>query len=231
MKSVVSFLALSLLFFAFSSPTFAQKSKGKAIDQAHVTYTLTAEGGMAASLTGSKIDLFFTPTHAKVTADVMSGMVKIDARFDNKSKDGIVLMDMMGQKKFMNLDEESADNAKQTNQKPPSVEYLKKYKKIAGYKCQEARMTMEGVDGAVTVYLTEKIKPSNLKDMSMLKFTGLKGFPLAWEMEQDGMKFEIEATEVSLKKLSKKIFDLKAPEGYQEMTKEELQGMGGTFGM
>lgn len=227
MKSVVKFLALSLLFFAFSTPTFAQKKKGKVIDQAHVKYAVTAEGNtMASAFTGSKIDLFFTPNHGKVLGDLMSGMMKIDARFDKKDNKGMVLLDMMGQKKFIEMDEELTKDTKKTNEKPPSVEYTKKFKKIAGYKCQEARMMIEGMAEPVIVYITEKLNLDNFKDISMLKFSGLKGFPLSWEMEQDGMKFKIEATDVSLDKLSKKIFNLDVPEGYEKMTMEDLQGMG-----
>lgn len=235
MKSIFKFFALGLLFMTLSAPTFAQKKKSKTVDQAHVKYTLTAEGGMAAALTGSTIDLFFTPDNAKIVGDVMSGMIKLDGRFDNKDKKGLLLMDMMGQKKFMEMDEESMDKSKEeakaTNQKPPQVEYTKTYKKIAGYKCQEARMIVEGSPNPVIIYVTEQIKPGNLGDMDMMKFSGLKGFPLAWEMEADGMKFKIEATDISLDKLSKKIFATKIPEGYTKMTEEDLKNMGGTFGL
>jgi hypothetical protein len=235
MKSIFKFFALSLLFMALATPTFAQKKKSKIVEEAHVKYTLTAEGGMAAALTGSKIDLFFTPNNAKIVGNVMSGMIKLDGRFDNKKKTGLLLMDMMGQQKYMEMDEElmgkSEDKAKTTNQKPPKVEYTKNYKKIAGYKCQEVKMTVEGSPNPVIIYVTEQIEPSNLKDMEMMKFSGLKGFPLAWEVEAEGMKFTIEATDVFLDKLSKKIFTPSIPEGYTKMTEEDLKNMGGTFGM
>ena len=64
-----------------------------------------------------------------------------------------------------------------------------------------------------------------------MKFSGLKGFPLGWEMEADGMKFKIEATDISLDKLSKKIFVTNIPEGYTKMTEEDLKTMGGTLGL
>lgn len=144
-------------------------------------------------------------------------------------------MDMMGQKKFMEMNNESmektAEESKNVNQKPPQVEYTKTYKKIAGYKCQEAKMTVEGSPNPVIVYITEKIKPGNLGDMDMMKFSGLKGFPLAWEVEAEGMKFKIEAVNISLDKLSKKIFNTKVPEGYTKMTEEDLKNMGGTLGL
>lgn len=235
MKSISKFFMLGIFFMTLSLPTFAQKNKSKTIDQAHVKYTITAEGGMAAALTGSTIDLFFTPDNAKIVGDVMSGMIKLDGRFDSKDKKGLLLMDLMGQQKFMEMDEasmeKSKEEAKTTNQKPPQIEYTKTYKKIAGYKCQEAKMTVEGSSNPVIIYVTEQIKPGNLGDMDMMKFSGLKGFPLAWEMESDGMKFKIEAVDVSLGKLSKKIFETNIPEGYTKMTEEDIKNMGGTFGL
>jgi hypothetical protein len=235
MKSIFKSFALSLLFMTLVAPTFAQKNKSKTIDEAHVKYKLTAEGGMAAALTGSTIDLFFTPNNAKVVGDVMSGMIKLDGRFDSKSSKGLLLMDMMGQQKFMEMDEESiekqAEESKPTNQKPPQIEYTKTYKKIAGYKCQEARITVEGSPNPVIVYVTEQLKTGNMGQMDMMKSSGLKGFPLGFEMEAEGMKFKLEATDVSLDKLSKKIFNTKIPEGYTKMTEEDLKNMGGTFGL
>lgn len=235
MKSIFKLFALGFLFMALATPTFAQKKKSKVITEAHVKYILTAEGGMAAALTGSKIDLFFTENNSKIVGDVMSGMVKLDGRFDNKKKTGLLLMDMMGQQKYMEMDEESvkksADQSKPTNQKPPKLEYTKKYKEIAGYKCQEVKMTVEGAPNPIIIYVTDKIQPGNLRDMEMMKFSDFKGFPLAWEVEAEGMKFVIEASDVFLDKLSKKIFAPKIPEGYTKMTEEDLKNMGGTFGM
>jgi len=230
-KSIVKFFALSLMLVAFVTPSFAQKNKEKAIDQARIQYKMSGEGQMAAMITGSTMELSFTPNNVKLVANLMSGMMKMDVRMDNKKSEGIMLMDMMGQKKVVEMDDEQMKKSKEKNQKPPQVEYTSKYKKIAGYKCQEARVTMEGVEEPAIVYITEKIKPSNLGDVSMMQFTGLKGFPLSWKIEQQGMTIIMEASDVSLDKLPKSTFDMKVPEGYEKMSMEDLQGMGGAFGM
>ncbi len=230
-KSIVKFFALSLLLVAIAAPSFAQKNKKSAADKAHIKYTITAEGGMAAAMTGSTVDLFFTDNNVKVLANMMSGMMKIDVRMDNKKKTGIMLMDMMGQKKVMEMGEEDLKNTKETNQKPPEIVYLKKYKKIAGYKCQEAHLTVEGMDDPAIVYVTDKIQPADFGDMNMMKFTGLKGFPLSWKVEQQGTVISIEATEVSTDKIAKSTFDMKIPEGYEKMEMDDFKNLGGTLGM
>jgi len=216
----------------FSNLSFAQKNKKtKAIDEAHIEYTMTAEGGMAAAMSGTTMELFFTPSHAKVLANMMNGLMKMDVRVDNSNRKGIMLLDLMGQKKVIEMGEEDLQKSKAKNQKPTEVVYTKKYKKIAGYKCQEARVTLDGMDEPAIVYLTDKITPSNVGDVSMMQFTGLKGFPLSWKIEQQGMVINMEAVAVYLDKLDESVFDMNIPEGYEKMKIEDLQGMGGSFGM
>ncbi len=232
MKSFIKFLSLSLLIVALATPSFSQKNKkSKTIQEAHVTYNMTAEGSMASMMTGSSMDLYFTTNYVKLIANLMNGMVKMDVRMDNKKNSGIMLMDMMGQKKVVEMDEEQMNNSKPKNQKPTEVVYTKKFKKIAGYKCQEALVTVEGMDEPAIVYVTEKIKPNNLGDVSMMQFTGLKGFPLSWKIEQQGMVINMVATKVSLDKLDKDTFDMTIPEGYEKMDIDDLKGMGNAFGM
>jgi len=236
MKSIFKIFALGFLFLSLSAPTFAQKNKSKIVEEAHVSYLITAEGGMAAMLTGSKVDLFFTPNNSKIVGDVMSGMVKLDGRFDNNKKTGLLLLDMMGDKQYMELDDESIDESAEQSevinkQKTHKVEYIKKYKEIAGYKCQEVRMTLEESTNPIIIYVTELIKPSNLENTAIMKFVGLKGFPLAWEGDYQGVKFSVKATDVFLDKLSKKIFNSKIPEGYTKMTEESIQNMGENIGL
>jgi len=228
MKSVVQFLAFGILFLAVTVPSFAQKE----ISEAHVKYSMTADGGMAAMMSGTTMDLYFNKTNAKVAMNMMNGMAKMDAIVDNKAKKGLLFLDMMGQKKVVEMDEKDLEASKQKNQKPSKVEYLKKYKKIAGYKCQQVLVTIDGIADPAVVYVTEKIKPADLGEVSMMKFTQLKGFPLSWEIKQQGMTVKMEATEVSLAKLNKKTFDMTIPEGYEKMTMEELQQLGGgSFGL
>jgi hypothetical protein len=232
MKTFIKLLSLSLLFIAIARPSFSQKNKkGKIIEEAHITYSMTTEGEMAAMMSGSSMDLFFTPNNVKLLATMMNGVFKMDVRMDNKKNKGFMLMDILGKKNVVEMGEDEINKSKPENQKPPKVVYTKKYKKIAGYKCQEARVSIEGIDEPAIVYITEKIKPSNLGDVSMLKFTGLKGFPLSWQLEQQGLVINMVATMVSLDKLPQSTFDMTIPEGYEKMDIKDLNGMGNTFGM
>ena len=232
MKNTLQLLASFCLVAFMVSPALAQKSKNvKSINEAHVVYKMSAEGGMAAALEGSTMNIYFKPDRVKLLANLMSGLVQMDIRIDNKAKKGVMLMDMMGQKKVVEMASEDLNKPK-TNTKPSEddIKYLNKYKKIAGYKCQEVQINMQGMDEPATVYITEKIQPQNMGEVSMMQFTGLKGFPLMWKIEQQGMEITMEAVEVSTTKLPKDAFDMSIPEGYEKMEMDDLKNMGG-FGL
>jgi hypothetical protein len=232
MKNTLQLLASLCLVVLIVSSSFAQKNKKeKSISEAHIVYKMSGEGAMAAAIEGSTMDLYFAPDHVKMLANMMSGMVQMDVRVDNKSSKGIMLMDMMGQKKVIEMAADDLNKSKK-NAKPAhtDIKYLNKFKKIAGYKCQEVEVSMEGIDEPATVYITEKIQPQNMGEVSMMQFTGLKGFPLMWKIEQQGMKIIMEATEVSTAKLPKGTFDMTVPDGYEKMEMDDLKNMGG-FGL
>jgi len=233
MKNLLKFASLSLVMLLFVSSSFAQK-KSKKVSEGHITYKMMAEGQMASMINGSTMDLYFAKDHAKMLMDMASGMVMMDVVIDNKKKKGLMLIDMMGQRKAAKMDEEDLKNQeeKQVNQKPQKVEYKKKFKKIAGYKCQEVHVTMEGFDEPAVVYVTEQLEPAHTEKLNF-QFNQLKGFPLSWTIKKMGMTMTMEAAEVSLKKVDKKIFKMDIPDGYEEMTMDELQklGGGGAMGM
>jgi len=237
MKNVMNIALVAMTLFCVTLMS-CNSSKGssaggaKTITEGHIVYDIKAEGGMASMMTGSTMELFFTPENAKMGMNMMSGMVKMDILVDNKKKEGLMLMDMMGQRKAAKMNKEDLDAKEQerVNQKPSKAEYKKNYKDIAGYKCQEVHVTMDGLETPAIVYVTEKLKPANLDQVNM-QFNNLKGFPLSWTIEQQGMKITMEASSVSLDKVDKKIFDMKIPEGYEEMSIEEMQQMGGGIGM
>lgn len=227
----ITLISISLISCS-STKSGGSAGGAKTITEGHIVYDITASGAAASMMTGSKMELFFTPDHAKMVMNMMSGMVKMDILVDNKKKEGLMLMDMMGQRKAAKMDKEDLEAKEQerVNQKPSKAEYKKNYKTIAGYKCQEVHVTMDGLEEPAIVYVTDKLKPANVDQVNM-QFNNLKGFPLSWTIDQQGMKITMEASSVSLDKIDKKIFDMKIPEGYEEMSIEEMQQMGGSMGL
>lgn len=234
MTSIFKILTLTILFASLAATTYAQKNN------AHVQYVMNLESSgdgqdaqVAAMMNGSLIDIYFAPDNSKMVFNMMSGMIKMDMRMNTKSEKGIVLMDMMGQQKFKTIDSDDVNSEEEDSKVDmPEIKYLKKYKEIAGYKCQKAVITVEESGPPVVMYVTEKLEmPKGFeKYTEQLNMAGVKGFPMAIEIESDDMKVNITAQAVDFVKQSKKIFDLKAPEGYTEMTSQDLQGLGGMGG-
>lgn len=229
MTSIFKILTLNVLFVFLAVSAQAQK------DNAHIQYDINIEGNeQAAMMNGSTIDVYFAPDNSKMVLNMLNGMIKMDMRMNVKSEKGIVLLDMMGQQKYKTLDANDIDKEdKAESGEKPNIKYLSQYKEIAGYKCQKAVVTKEGQDNKMIVYFTDQIEmPKGFdKYVNQLNMAGMKGFPMAMEIVgPDNMKINITAKAVDMAKQSKKIFEVKAPEGYTEMTEEDLKTMGGGMG-
>lgn len=234
MKSIFKILTLNVLFAFLAITTYAQKNN------AHIQYVMnfetngeSNEAQMMGMMNGSLLDIYFAPDNSKMVLNMMSGMIKMDMRMNTKSKKGIMFMDMMGNQKYKTIDSDDVNSEREDSKVDmPEIKYLKKYKEIAGYKCQKALITVEEAAEPVVIYFTDKIEmPKGFeKYTEQLNMAGIKGFPMAIEIASSEMKINITAQAVDFVKQSKKIFDLKAPEGYTEMTPEDLQGLGGMGG-
>lgn len=229
-------LAVTIIFTACSNTKdTTKKGSSNAFNEGHIVYGMTMEGNPMAAMMGDiTLSLYFLGDLTKMNMS-MGSMMSSTTVVDNKDKNGVILMNipMMNQKKGAKLDKSYLEKTaeKQTNQKPTKVEYDTKSKKtIAGYECYKAIVEMDNVDEPAIVYITEKLKP-NTAGVNM-QFTNLKGFPLYYEIKQQGMTVIMEAKEVSTKKPEKSEFSMKIPDGYEEVSVEDLMnGLGGGGGM
>ena len=139
--------------------------------------------------------------------------------YDYDNKLGYVAMDMMGQKILINIDHESFEENLEKS-KNAEVKYLDEYKDILGYKCQKATINMEG-GSSMTVYCTEEI-PAYLNQ----EMTNLKGMPLEYSMNQQGMTMKIMAKDIKKVNIDKSLF--MKPSGYREMSMDEFKAMTGS---
>ena len=107
------------------------------------------------------------------------------------------------------------DYGTKTGKPKPTIKYKCKSKKIGGYKCKLAIVTYPG-ESPVEVYYTKKI-PAQLSQ----KFEGLKGFPLAFDLQLDGLMQHQEASQIVEKTVPGDLFEI--PDDYRQMTMEEFQ--------
>ncbi len=140
---------------------------------------------------------------------------------DSDKQEGVILMNLMGQKIAMKMGPEDFKAGEEAaKESKTETEITKETKKIAGYTCTKAIITDEEGE-EVEVWFTKEI-PTVASESK--KINGdIDGFPMQYPMERQGMSMVITVTKVDKGSISDTEFD--TPEGYQEMTQDELQGM------
>jgi GLPGLI family protein len=200
------------------------------IKEGHVTYKIdisTENPDMemvVGMMQGSTLDIYFKEkmTRAEMKMGSMMNMTTIS---DEKSGKLLMLMSgMIGKKAISTTTEELS--SKDEKEKPKyEVELVDETKDIAGYKCKKAILTDEEGNES-TFWYTEEIEVSK-KGQNYLN-ENVPGYPMQYEINNSGLVMGMTVTNIT-KELSKsdlKLFDMSVPEGYAEMTMEELQQMG-----
>lgn len=212
MKKTVGLLAFLFLGFAYS---FAQLTTGV------VTYEMNfssddPEMSMATSMmAGSSMSLSFSGTKSR--SDLAMGMLGTTTTIsDAKTGKSLTLMDMMGMKYAIE------DLSNQEKPAAPSIKGTDEKMDIAGYSCKKYIATAE--DGSETIlWCTDQIKAQTSGQQYFSSTEN--GLPLLIQLTQNNLTVELKATGVE-KKVSKKVFKMSIPDGFEKKTAEELQMMG-----
>jgi len=220
MKNLFSKIALSALAVFFFGQLSAQSFEGE------IHYTISWEN-LPEEMASMEAML---PKEA--TGTVKGHMYKFEQPqpmggkqitiMDNEAESGVLLMDMMGQKKAVVLDKEQRDKMN-PNPEDPEFQYMDETKEIAGYDCKKALMTMNSGEQEVTleIFYTDEID-----NVGLNQFEGLKGFPLQYSTSMGNFIMTLTADKVEEKKVSEEAFAV--PDGYEHISLEELQkSMGG----
>jgi len=142
---------------------------------------------------------------------------------NQKDKSATTLMDMMGNKYAVKMTAEEIEKEKAKMNTPKyDTKLTDETKVIAGYKCKKAiASTKDGND--MVIYYTNDIvaKNQNFSD----QYKGVEGFPMEYQMSQNGMNMKLLAKSVSKEKVDDAKFVI--PSDYKLTTKEELAKMFG----
>ncbi len=231
-----NFYLVSFIFLLLANNVLvAQKVMDKGTVKMEITNVSAEDPQMAMGLEmmkGSETELIFKEDQYVTNMNMMGGMMKIQV-FVEKGKNTMnMLMDMMGNKSWIESKLDETQNAQQKAIAEQSkIEYDKnETKEILGYKCYKMTVTnpeMEGI--TVTGYVTEdiKTKANLIQGFQSLEFAGY-----TMEYTVSNPKFSMTMTAVDVKDTveeSKFSFDTK---GYKKMTMAELQkSMGGMGGL
>jgi len=147
--------------------------------------------------------------------------------FNGEKMEGVTLMDIMGQKFAIATTE--ADIEKEMDKMPDFVvETTGETKEIAGYLCTKAiiKVNDNGDNGLHEAYFTDELGSGYINRNNPI-FRDIKGVMLEYSFDQQGMKMLFSAVSVENKKISDKSFEV--PEGYKNVSHEELQNMFGGY--
>lgn len=178
-----------------------------------------------AMLQGSTFALFFQGDLTRSEMN-MGSMMKIVTITNVKEENSLMLMSGMMGNTAVRM---SADDLKKGEEKVEETEitFSDETKEIQGYECKKAISTNEEGQESV-IWYTEEIEVNKLGQNYLNN--QVPGFPMEFEINQGEVKMTMVSSEFSKKldkKKAKEMFDTTIPEGYKEMTPEELSGMGG----
>jgi GLPGLI family protein len=172
---------------------------------------------------GSTLDVFFKEKATRAEMK-MGSLMNITTISNETSGDVLMLMSgMIGQNAVKTT---TTELDAQNEEKPKyEVNLVDESKTIEGYSCKKAILTDEEGNESVFWY-TEEINISK-KGQSYLN-EDVPGFPMQYDLNNNGMKMTmtVASLEKKLDKKSASLFEMTIPEGYKEMTMEDLKTMG-----
>ena len=198
--------------------SFGQSEEGKIVYSVEMTSDDPQMSVAASMMSGSTFELTFSKgaTMAKMDMGAMMSMTTTV-----NGEDVLILMGgMMGNKavkttKSELIDSEGADIA--------TVELVDETKEIVGYTCKKAIVT-DSNDNEIEYWYTADLK---LTVEGQGNANGLiPGIALAFSIDKRGMTMSYTATSVEDEISDEVSFDVSIPEGYEEMTMEEIGSMG-----
>jgi hypothetical protein len=157
----------------------------------------------------SESTCYFSNNNCRTEIDGFMGMKMVTICV---KKEMTILMDVMGKKIAMNPRDDNSDKSK-----TPTISYSEETKKIAGYDCKKATLVFDETI-KMTVWCAEGITGGGSWNGN---FENLKGAPLEYTADLNGMSMTMTASKVFEEKVSKKKFEI--PSGYEFMTPEQLQ--------
>jgi len=229
-------LVFSILLLILVTPwTYAQKALNSGTIKMSITEVKSDDPQVEAQMqmmVGSETELVFDGEEHVTNMSMMGGMINIKNYVNNAEKKMDMLMDMMGQKLWVEttLDQAQSPQERQVAEMS-KISYDKNDRKtILGYSCYKMTLTNPEMEGMqIIAYVSEdiKTKANNLQGFQSLTFSG---YPLEYTMSSPQFSLTMTTTEIK-DAVDKSRLKLNTT-GYKKMSMEEFQKSmgGGGFG-
>ena len=217
------------VLFSIAMTVLTVLSASAQLTQGHVSYKIDMSSDnpdmeMAIQMMqGSTLELYFDDQKSR-TEMSMGAMMNITTVTNAETEEVLMLMGgMMGNKavksNFSDIEDETEGETPEYE-----VELVDETKTIEGYECKKAILTDQD-DNEMIFWYTEEIEV-NKKGQNYFR-EEVPGFPMEFSINQGDMLMSMTVTSFEDKlKGAKELFDMSIPDGYEEMTMEELESMG-----
>lgn len=217
MKSILSFL----LFFSFAFSAFSQTFEGKIVYRINIKGDFSPQEKM---MLPSEAKLYSKGDYSRMEMSLGLGMSTTTIS-NLKTGDATSLMNILGSKYA--IESKGVDENRDEYIKNANLEVTKEIKSIAGYTCKKAIVNYTDPQTKtiteMEVWFTKELNFNN--DFVKGPFQKIDGAMLEFNLLQQGLNMNFQATLVSLEKVSDEQFEV--PDGYKKTTQEELMKMMG----
>ena len=177
------------------------------INECTVKYVMKVDGDQeniaAQMLINTSVTIYYKKE--KALMDMTTPAYHMKTLTDNTGV--LMLMDAIGQKFYTRKSKEDIAKGKTPD---PVISLTNETKKIVGYDCKKAFITVTGNKGTVVkmaIWTTDKIQNvSGIGPVNAEALAKVKGMALEVDMEQGGIKTRMVATEISTKPLADAVF-------------------------
>lgn len=211
-----------VLFWIMIAGCISTVTAQKVLNEGTVTYDITIQTGSKEPQMADLLDGATTTVYVKgnqTRTDMVSALGNESTIYDGKSGKAVILKEYSGQKLMITLTKE---NWAEKNKKYNDLQFtlLDEQKTIAGYKCNKATSTLDGVP--IVVYYCPEITVANKEYNTTFK--NLPGLAMQYEIESGKLKFTYTASKINFDPIAAARFDFPKT-GYRVMTYEENQQM------
>lgn len=216
-KSIFTLLILNAVFYTH---VIAQKiSEGKLIYE--ISFPEMEHDDESKGMMPTESTVYFKENQIRMEIKMM-GMSTVVIS-NSKDKSATTLMDMMGNKLAVKMTGAEIEKEKsKLNTNKYETRMTEETKVIAGLKCRKAIASQK--DGSeIIIYCTNDIVATNQGFSDQYK--GIEGFPMEYQLSQNGMNMKFMAKSVSKEKVDASKFAI--PSDYKITTKEEISKMFG----
>lgn len=193
----------------------------------HVSYDVTfpEEGNEVIEMLKAQgikptMDVYVADGKSKVEMDM--SMMQLNVVMNSADSQAIMLISAMGQNMAVNVNKDDYKKFVDYQESDyGEVTITEETKEIAGYSCTLAKVESKGT--TVDIWFTKDLAAQGLEG-SGYQF-GIDGCPLEMQINAGGIMLNFVASKVDLTKPGEGTFDMTIPEGYQEVTVDQLNEM------